>query len=373
MGRTSMDWTLSRGAAAALLALSAGSLAAQVAPSRARDARRDSVIMRAFEMAKTDTITTIFRALTHEEYGSPAYIELSRKLDSLVMSGARVMIRAEGRGENGLARVRMVTPRGWIGFNAQGPMQKFFGEDGERVTYLTYPSIISVDAGSPADKAGIVPGDLLIAFNGTDVVGNEFNLTKLFTPEKKVGVTVRRDGETKDYSLDVVRAPEPVASRRIEFNRVPMPPMPPSAVGSVRVEIDTSEFGRVVARRPAGTTAVMVGPRAGGGSLPGGILMAGRFNVITPHGVWGASVSPVGDDLAKVLKLEKGVLVNEIPESSPAFKSGLRAGDVIVNAAGQTVTTLNQLQDQILSRLAERSIALQLMRNHKPAAITVKW
>jgi S1-C subfamily serine protease len=137
--------------------------------------------------------------------------------------------------------------------------------------------------------------------------------------------------------------------------------MPPGGVGVMRVEIDRSEHPE----RSAEATA-----RRG---FPGGVLMAGRYSVITPHGVWGANVSPVGDDLAKVLKLEKGVLVNDVPEESPAHKSGLRAGDVIVSASGQTVSTLGQLQDQILSRLAERVIALQLVRNHKVQKINVTW
>jgi serine protease Do len=102
-------------------------------------------------------------------------------------------------------------------------------------------------------------------------------------------------------------------------------------------------------------------------------LIAGRFPVIGPRGVWGADVSPVGAELAKALKLEKGVLVNEIPDESPAFKAGVRAGDVITTASGQQVSTLGQLQDQVLSRLGDRSIALQVMRDHKPRTITVTW
>jgi len=249
--------------------------------------------------------------------------------------------------------------RGWVGFNAQGPKQQILTDDGERLTYFAYPSIISVDPNSPADRAGIVPGDVLIAFNGTDVVGHEFNITRLFVPEKKVAVTVRRDGETKDYSLDVVRAPQRIESRRLEFNKTPMPAMaPPPPPGVMRIEVPDGE-----GRRITGNMRVRAG-------VPAGTRVG---VVISPHGVLGADVSPVGADLAKVLKLEKGILVNEAPEASPAYKSGVRVGDVIVSASGQSVSTLSELQDQVLSRFGDRSILLQVVRNHKPTKITVTW
>jgi serine protease Do len=100
-------------------------------------------------------------------------------------------------------------------------------------------------------------------------------------------------------------------------------------------------------------------------------MRAGRFTVIGPHSVFGADVSPVNADLARVLKLEKGILVNEVPDASPAFKAGLRIGDVIVAVAGQSVATVGQLQDVIVSRIGDRTVPLQVMRDRKPVKITV--
>lgn len=349
---------LSRGGSVALLTVAAQAVSAQVAPARPRG---DTVTVQIFMNAKMDTISAIMRALDHERFGSPAWAELTHKLDSLVLVGGqpgerRIFMKRPG--PDGLPNVIFESAaRGWVGFNAQGPKQQIVTDDGEQVTYFAYPSIISVDPNSPADRAGIVPGDVLIAFNGTDVVGHEFNLTRLFVPEKKVGVTVRRDGETKDYSLEVVRPPQPVESRRLEFSKIPMPPMAPAPPGAVRVEIPEAE-----ARRMSASVRVR------------GVMSPTRVSLlITPHGVLGANVSPVGADLAKVLKLEKGVLVNEVPETSPAYKSGVRVGDVIVSASGQAVTTLSELQDQVLSRFGDRSIVLQVVRNHKPTKLTVTW
>jgi serine protease Do len=364
--------TLARGAAAALFAATISTpLAAQAAGGgRARiTTGGDSVVVRAIGVGgRIDTVTAIVRALQHEQYGSPVWLEMTRRLDSLMLSSGRIMFRSTTAGGFG---AQGAMTRGWIGFIAQGPQHRVFDSTGDRITYFAYPSILSVDPTSPADKAGIVPGDVLIAFNGTDVVGHEFNLTRLFEPEKKVGVTIRRDGENRDYSLDVVKAPETVFNRRIELNRMPGGPVPPMIDGQIRVEVraENGEKREGVMRRMPSGGSVIAMPK---GAM-GGPFMSGGFAIISPHGVLGANVSPVGSDLAKVLKLEKGILVNEVPEKSPAFKAGLRAGDVIISALGQPVSELNDLQDLIMSRFGDRSISLQIVRDRKPSKITITW
>jgi serine protease Do len=364
-----------RGAAAALISLTAADLAsAQAAGATIRQRQAgDSIIVRGFGVGKFDTIAVLFRAFEHEPYGSPGWIEMMRRVDSLVSVSPRVMLRANLGDGVGIASA--VTPRGWIGFNAQGPAYRTIDRDGERVTYFAYPSILSVDPESPADKAGIVPGDLLVAFNGTDVVGHEFNITRLVVPDTKVGVTIRRDGQTKDYSLDIVKAPDGVYSRRLEFTRVPG--MPLSEIPGTMIMRLSDERGDGAMRGAGGGAAAGSGT-SGGRAITlqraaSGVMRAGRFTVIGPHSVFGADVSPVNADLARVLKLEKGILVNEVPDASPAFKAGLRIGDVIVAVAGQSVATVGQLQDVIVSRIGDRTVPLQVMRDRKPVKITVTW
>jgi S1-C subfamily serine protease len=102
-------------------------------------------------------------------------------------------------------------------------------------------------------------------------------------------------------------------------------------------------------------------------------MAAGSHMIIAPHSLFGADVSTVSAGLARVLKLDKGVLVNDVPETSPAYKAGLRAGDVIISASGQAIGNLEQLQDIVVSHFGERAVALQVVRDHKPAAITVTW
>lgn len=361
--------SFSRGAVAALLSVATAlPAAAQVVVGGSR-LPADSVFFRTFGVGKLDTIIVLWRALDREPYGSSTWLELTRKIDSLMPGSPRMLLRQPGRGP--LADLPVTMPQGWMGFNVQGPVAYAFDRDGDYVTYFAYPSILSVDPESPADRAGIVPGDVLMAFNGTDVVGHRFNLRRLVVPDTKVAVTIRRDGETKDYSLDIVKAPQGVFDRRLELLRAPA--LARAEAGVIRVDPDRddgdarartlrpSTVGRGGVERPVRSRVVV------------GSMAAGGYMVIAPHAVFGADVSTVSADLARVLKLDKGVLVNDVPATSPAHRAGLRAGDVIIAAAGQAIAGLGQLQDLVVSQLGERSVALQVMRNHKPVKIIVTW
>ena len=122
------------------------------------------------------------------------------------------------------------------------------------VRYFDYPSIVSVDQNSPAQRAGIVPGDTLVAYDGVNVVNHLFNLTQMLTPDRKLAVTVRRGGENKDYSVIVGRAPVRMIVPS-DGTRQEMPPIP----GDPRVE-----------RVPRGSGGD--GPRAGPVIVGGGFM-----------------------------------------------------------------------------------------------------
>src|SRR4051812_37286140 len=89
---------------------------------------------------------------------------------------ARVMLRAP-------SAQTLMTPRGWIGIVVEGPGMEPRIENGELVVrYLSYPRIVSVDPSSPAQIAGIIPNDTLLAYDGRDVRENDINLNKLLKP-----------------------------------------------------------------------------------------------------------------------------------------------------------------------------------------------
>lgn len=363
---------LSRGAAVAIVTISSAlPIGAQATGSAPVRPRGDSVFFRliAPNGGRGDSTLTVFlRAFDREGYGTPGWFTITKQLDSLLIArkgSGNVIVRNFSGGMPG--GPLSGAPQGWLGFVAQGLSEQILDPNGLRVTYFAYPRVTSVDPDSPAEHAGIVPGDLLIAYNGIDVVGHEFNITQLIVPEHKVGVTIRRDGEAKDYSLVASKTPVRVSLRRRDFDAA----MPPE----VHVEVERlGDQLRRVSGAAVAASAAAEGSRERGLAnriMLGGPMMPGGLFIIAPNGVFGASMVAVGSDLAKVLKLDKGVFVTEVAPETPAWTAGLRAGDVVISVAGQAVTSVREVQDMVVRSFGEHSVPLQILREKKPKSLTV--
>lgn len=63
--------------------------------------------------------------------------------------------------------------------------------------------VLAVTQGSPAEKAGFCPGDMLIASQGESAAGIQWLEALLRTGEDSVPLTLRRDGEEMQLNLPV--------------------------------------------------------------------------------------------------------------------------------------------------------------------------
>ena len=360
MRRIEMETRLTRGAVVALLTLGlAAPIDAQVATGGTIQLRqrepRDSAELRAMMMTKArlDSMMTLMGELRQLPGQSPEARAIRLKIDSLAPTMSnRVTLRASGNGS-------IAFPKGWIGINAQGPRRIDWGSEGYTVQYFDYPAIISVDPESPAKRAGILPGDVLLAYDGVDVKGHPFDLNQMLIPDKKLLVAVRHDGEQKEYTLTVAQAPVTTWERGLE---------PGGRGGQVyvsRVGPGDGLRSDVILSVPG--SGPKAGPRGGGFTVPM------RTFFLSSNGAFGAVLSTVSPELAKTLKLEPGVLVNDVTDETPASTSGLRPGDVIVNVGGQSVATLQALQETLKMRIADRTIVLEVVRDKKPRKVTVNW
>jgi len=141
----------------------------------------------------------------------------------------------------------------------------------------------SVDAGSPAEKAGVRVGDVITAVNGarTDDGNTLRNHIAATPPGTDVALTVLRDGheETMHAKLIELKADEDAAASEVGGNK-----------------------------------------ESGGGQL-------------------GVTVEPVTLELANRLKLKRaqGVVVTEVVPGSPAAEAGIEPEDVILEVNRQAV------------------------------------
>ena len=288
-------------------------------------------------------------------------------------SGARLRLapsaRAEAMAGSGVAGGESYTitvqqpRRGYLGVTFDGPMFGYpAGPSPDVIRFIQYPKIASVDPASPAELAGLLMGDTLVAMNGTDVVENAITLSKLLVPDEKLTVKVRRDGDAKEFRVVVAEAPPFVARRAmpsqevVAFVPTPYPPEAGGAAPSVRSEVRARR-----APEPPSASRVFEAP----------VMTRGMF--VFGNAVGGARVETVTEGLGKAIGVKEGVLVIQVPPGSPAYTSGLRDGDVIVSAAGKAVTSVRQLTESLRSTGREDGVKLVVVRDKKQQDVTLRW
>jgi C-terminal processing protease CtpA/Prc len=263
-------------------------------------------------------------------------------------------------------------PRGWIGLEVQGPGLLPRIEGGELlVRYFAYPRVISVDPSSPAQRAGLVPNDTLLAYNGMDVSENDISFTRLLRPNTKVSIRFLRDGKVRVVPVTVAPAPMRIVQRRDDESRsrevslgklpdgpsFPRAPFAPAARVRATMRASASSMASAPPLGPTPPAAV---------SLPG-----------FPYGdaVAGAQLSTVSEGLGKALGVASGVLVTSAPVGSPASQSGLRDGDVIIRMAGRVIRRVPEVRD-LVARAADNgdhAIDVEVMRQRRTVKLMLKW
>jgi serine protease Do len=92
------------------------------------------------------------------------------------------------------------------------------------------------------------------------------------------------------------------------------------------------------------------------------------------RGWLGVSIQEVTEDIAKSFKLEKaeGALVAEVIEDSPAEKSGLERGDIVIAFGGKNIASPNELQRVVANTPPNKRVKAKVIRDGKPRTLTVK-
>ena len=250
------------------------------------------------------------------------------------------------------------TPTGWLGVRLSD--EGIFNESGAAF-FERYPVVSNVEPGSPASKAGVLPGDVLLAFNSHDMRGGALQLSNWLKPGAAFELRVRRN--------ESVRLVHGVLGRRPEG-------------WEPRIVVQMSLAERLLLRRSPEEGA------AGGQLHQSGVRV--QTDVSTPRrlpsllvpalglgrGVYpfaGAEFTALNNDLSDVLGVKpEGVFVANVVEGSIARDAGLRGGDVVVMADNIKIDNPNDLVRAIRDA-DDRTVRLQVIRKHKPQTIMLKW
>jgi serine protease Do len=190
--------------------------------------------------------------------------------------------------------------------------------------------VMGVEDGSPAEQAGIKTGDVLLSYNGENIVGAQ-QLGRLVseTPRgRKVKIEYWREGKVSTLVATTAGPPA-----------IPFP-------GQGELQLMKMEgFGPF-------------------DSFPMA-FMAWRMP-------FGMECEPLDLQLAEYFGVKHGVLVRSIVKDSPAAKAGLRAGDVVTQIGDHSVYEAKDITSYLRAeRRSYYPISLEVTREHKALAVKI--
>lgn len=223
--------------------------------------------------------------------------------------------------------------------------------EGDEAQKMSGAVVSDVREDSPAAKAGLVAGDIVLEFDG-EKVRSARHLSRIVgeTPAgRSVKIVVQREGRR----VDLLVTPEAGMARgdhEFRFRRMPNP--------EFEFNVPSFEFdGPTMRGFPEehglrdGTPEVMV--------IPG-------------RGRLGIGIQDLTPQLGEFFGTDTGVLVTSVEADSPAAKAGLKAGDVITALGDTPVTSPSDLMRAVRQADERSELSITYVRDKKRATATAK-
>lgn len=200
--------------------------------------------------------------------------------------------------------------------------------------------VTCIDSGSPASKAGLKAGDVVLEYNGERVEGGEqfIRLVRETPPGRPAKLTVWRDGGNQTFTATIgQRQPNVLAfspGSPLAMSEPSMPEMP--LMPQVPIMPDM--------------------PRS---------LMSWRSPML---GIESEALNP---QLAEFFGVKEGVLVRSVSANSVAEKAGFKAGDVIIKVDGEKVVTPKEISGILQSSRAKKTLPITVVRHQKEIVLNI--
>ncbi|WGW05826.1 DegQ family serine endoprotease [Tropicibacter oceani] len=213
------------------------------------------------------------------------------------------------------------TRRGWLGVRIQDVT-----EDVAEALGLEKAAgaLVSDVPDGPAKDGGMLAGDVIVSFDGVDVVDTRQLVRVVANTQvgKTVRVVVNREGKTETLKITL--------GRREEAESAVPASASPDATPDEPQSLD----------------------------------------------LMGLTLQPLTDELREEMQLsegDKGLVVISVDETTEAFEKGLRPGDVITEAGQSQVMTLSDLEDRIAeaNEAGRKSILLLVRRAGDPRFVAL--
>ena len=252
-------------------------------------------------------------------------------------------------------------PSGYLGVLFD--QQSFSQRDNEPALF-ELGTIQSVAPGSPAERAGLQRGDLLLSIGGVDA-RKPIALGTLLKPGAKLQMRLQRGKTTRDVTVMVEKRPSGFGSDCATVEQV----ISPASEAPVIIFHKEQMPRASVTPRPGvaiATPSDVLLPQTTGGSYAYG------YSSMVSSGIAGANMMPLDDDWRQSLGVDNGLLVMKVLPGTSAKDAGLHGMDVIISADGQSVGSVRALQ-RIISNAKGNSVKLQVVRGGKTQTLTLRW
>lgn len=192
--------------------------------------------------------------------------------------------------------------------------------------------VTAVEEDSPAAKAGVRKGDVVLEMNGQRVEGVEqfVRMVRETPVGRETKLLVSRAGDVQTLTAKVAQRKSWTAGERTIM--IPATPM-----GGSRVPMPDMPSARMSWRN---------------GSL-------------------GVEAEALKDGLAEYFGVKQGVLVRSVSKGSPAERGGLKAGDVIVKVNDKAVDSPAEVGAVLRDRGDRKGVNLVIVREKREMPVTV--
>jgi hypothetical protein len=272
--------------------------------------------------------------------------------------------------------------RGWLGIMFE-PAEN----DGALV-------VDEVFRGSPAQRVGVQPGDTVVLWNGRRDVAGAMQARTL-QPGDTVRVRIRR-GSQRDQDLAIVAGQRPVAVSGATMRRGgdgTVVVIRPGEIerqmriltDSIALHVDSLHQRIQILMRDSIAPRMSLWARTQLPELQRSlrdmvdamptfdgdtfVLDLGRRSVA------GAEFTELNEGLAGYFGTAQGLLVIKVASETPAARSGLLAGDVVLRVDGQAVATVGDLRRAVsqAERTDSRRVRVDVLRKGQRSDLEMRW
>ena len=225
--------------------------------------------------------------------------------------------------------------------------------EGDAAQNMSGAVVSDVRDDSPAAKAGVAKGDIIIEFDG-ERVRSARHLSRIVgeTPAgRSVKMVVQREGRRVDLQI----TPEAGLARgdhEFFFRRMPNHPGFEFNAPDFNFDGPPMRGFREHGLQEGDDSDVLVMPRG--------------------RGRLGIGIQDLTPQLEEFFGTDKGVLVTTVQPDSPAAKAGLKAGDVITAVGDAPISSPSDLTRAVRGAAEGSDLSITYMRDKKSATATAK-